>query len=192
MKKIVFATHNPNKLSEIQDMLSGKYEVLSLTDINCHEDIPETGTTLEENAKIKAKHVFDNYGFDCFADDTGLIVEALNGEPGVYSARYAGPEKSSDDNMNLLLEKLRDKDNRKAYFETVVCLIESGEIKLFRGQAHGTIIPEKNGEGGFGYDPIFLPEGHKETFAQMNKMTKNEVSHRGKAVRSLIEYLDKQ
>lgn len=191
--KIVFATNNKNKLAEIRDMLGDKIEVMSLADINCHEDIPETADTLEENALQKARYVFDKYGMSCFADDTGLEVDALGGEPGVYSARYAGGEgHDSEANMAKLMQKLGDNDNRKARFRTVIALITgSGDdvVKLFEGVAEGDIIREKRGGEGFGYDPIFRPEGYDKTFAELGHEIKNKISHRARAVQKLVEYL---
>lgn len=191
--KIVFATNNKNKLAEIRDMLGDKIEVMSLADINCHEDIPETADTLEGNALQKARYVFDKYGMSCFADDTGLEVDALGGEPGVYSARYAGGEgHDSEANMAKLMQKLGDNDNRKARFRTVIALITgSGDagVKLFEGVAEGDIIREKRGGEGFGYDPIFRPEGYYKTFAELGHEIKNKISHRARAVQKLVEYL---
>lgn len=191
--KIVFATNNKNKLAEIRDMLGDKIEVMSLADINCHEDIPETADTLEGNALQKARYVFDKYGMSCFADDTGLEVDALGGEPGVYSARYAGGEgHDSEANMAKLMQKLGDNDNRKARFRTVIALITgNGDdgVKLFEGVAEGDIIREKRGGEGFGYDPIFRPEGYDKTFAELGHEIKNKISHRARAVQKLVEYL---
>lgn len=191
--KIVFATNNKNKLAEIREMLGDKIEVMSLADINCHEDIPETSDTLEGNALQKAHYVYDKYGMSCFADDTGLEVDALGGEPGVYSARYAGGEgHDCEANMAKLMDKLGDNDNRKARFRTVIALITgSGEddVKLFEGVAEGDIIREKRGGEGFGYDPIFRPEGYDKTFAELGHEIKNKISHRAKAVQKLVEYL---
>lgn len=191
--KIVFATNNKNKLAEIRDMLGDKIEVMSLADINCHEDIPETADTLEGNALQKARYVFDKYGMSCFADDTGLEVDALGGEPGVYSARYAGGEgHDSEANMAKLMQKLGDNDNRKARFRTVIALItSSGDdgVKMFEGVAEGDIIREKRGGEGFGYDPIFRPEGYDKTFAELGHEIKNKISHRARAVQKLVEYL---
>lgn len=191
--KIVFATNNKNKLAEIRDMLGDKIEVMSLADINCHEDIPETADTLEGNALQKARYVFDKYGMSCFADDTGLEVDALGGEPGVYSARYAGGEgHDSEANMAKLMQKLGDNDNRKARFRTVIALITGSSddgVKLFEGVAEGDIIREKRGGEGFGYDPIFRPEGYDKTFAELGHEIKNKISHRARAVQKLVEYL---
>lgn len=191
--KIVFATNNKNKLAEIREMLGDKIEVMSLADINCHEDIPETSDTLEGNALQKAHYVYDKYGMSCFADDTGLEVDALGGEPGVYSARYAGGEgHDSEANMAKLMDKLGDNDNRKARFRTVIALITGNgedDVKLFEGVAEGDIIREKRGREGFGYDPIFRPEGYDKTFAELGHEIKNKISHRAKAVQKLVEYL---
>lgn len=193
--KIVFATNNKNKLAEIREMLGDKIEVMSLADINCHEDIPETSDTLEGNALQKAHYVYDKYGMSCFADDTGLEVDALGGEPGVYSARYAGGEgHDSEANMAKLMDKLGDNDNRKARFRTVIALITGNgedDVKLFEGVAEGDIIREKRGGEGFGYDPIFRPEGYDKTFAELGHEIKNKISHRAKAVQKLVEYLKK-
>jgi len=188
--KLVFATNNPNKLSELQDLVPEGIEILSLKDINCNEELPETNPTLEGNALQKAKYVFDNYGFNCFADDTGLEIEALGGEPGVYSARYAGEDCKAEDNMQKVLTKLENKDNRNAKFRTVVALIIiNGEETLFEGECKGTITKTKSGVEGFGYDPIFTPEGYEITFAEMTKTEKGTISHRGQAVEKLVEFL---
>lgn len=169
-------------------MTEGKIEILSLKDIDCDDDIPETADTLEGNAIIKARWVKNRYGYDCFADDTGLEVEVLNGAPGVYSARYAGDGHDSQANMKLLLSNMMDKDNRKARFRTVVALIEGDDERLFEGIVNGFITNEPKGTSGFGYDPIFQPEGHDVTFAEMNAEEKNSISHRGRAVAKLIDY----
>jgi XTP/dITP diphosphohydrolase len=189
--KIVFATNNENKIKEIQSMLPQSIEIISLESIGCFEEIPETADTIEENAIMKANYVTDKYGFDCFADDTGLEVVSLNGEPGVYSARYAGEQRSSEDNMDKLLLNLEDKTDRKAQFKTVITLNLKGEQFLFTGIASGEITLEKNGNQGFGYDPIFRPENYQETFAQLSLETKNRISHRGKATQELIAFLNK-
>ena len=175
MKKLVFATNNAHKLEEIRAILGDKVEILSLNDINCHTDIPETAETLQGNAALKAQYIYDNYGLDCFADDTGLEVEALNGAPGIYSARY----------------EMQDKDNRKARFRTVICLIEGGKEHFFEGIVNGSIIRERKGGAGFGYDPVFMPDGYSETFAEMGNDEKNKISHRARAVQKLCEYLNK-
>lgn len=186
---IVFASNNSNKILEIQRMLPENIEICSLESIGCFEEIPETADTIEGNAIMKANYITQKYGYDCFADDTGLEVEALNGEPGVYSARYAGKQRSASDNMNLLLENLKDKTNRKAQFKTVIALNLRGEQYLFTGIAKGEITLEKSGNQGFGYDPIFKPEGYTQTFAQLSLDTKNEISHRGKATQELLSFL---
>ena len=187
--KLVFATNNSNKLSEIQSLVPKGIEILSLTDINCKEELPETKPNLKGNALQKAKYVFDNYGFNCFADDTGLEVDALDGEPGVYSARYAGEDCKAEDNMKKVLEKLEGKINRTSKFRTVIALIINGTEILFEGECEGEITKTKSGEEGFGYDPIFTPKGYDITFAEMNKTEKGNISHRGKAVEKLIEFL---
>ncbi|MBN2262254.1 MAG: non-canonical purine NTP diphosphatase [Prolixibacteraceae bacterium] len=189
--KLVFATNNQHKLTEVRSILGNKFEILSLADIGCNDDIPETAETLEGNASIKAWYVARNYGMNCFADDTGLEVEALDMRPGVYSARYAGSQKSSSDNMNKLLFELDKINNRKARFRTVISLIIDNEEKLFEGIVDGNIISEKLGDEGFGYDPLFKPLGYEQTFAQMDIDEKNKISHRGRAVEKLIAYLQK-
>lgn len=190
MKKLVFATNNAHKLEEIRAILGDKVEILSLNDIDCHADIPETADTLQGNAALKAHYIYENYGLDCFADDTGLEVEALNGAPGIYSARYAGGEgHDSEANMKKLLSEMQDKENRKARFRTVICLIEGGKEHFFEGIVNGSIIRERKGGAGFGYDPIFMPDGYSETFAEMGNDEKNKISHRARAVQKLCEYL---
>ena len=189
--KLVFASSNKNKIFEIQSMLPETIQILSLEDIGCMEEIPETADTIEGNAILKANYVTSKYGYDCFADDTGLEVAALNGEPGVFSARYAGEQRNSDDNMNKLLDNLSDKNNRKAQFKTVIALNINGKQELFTGIAEGEITLEKTGTKGFGYDPIFQPIGYKETFAELSLEIKNEISHRGKATQKLINFLKK-
>lgn len=188
--KIVFATNNQNKIKEIQSILPPSIEIISLESIGCYEDIPETAATIKGNAILKANYVTQKYGYDCFADDTGLEVDALNGEPGVFSARYAGEQKSAEDNMDKLLLNLNNEANRNAHFKTVIALNLKGEQYLFTGIASGTITLEKNGNQGFGYDPIFRPEGFQETFAQLSLETKNAISHRGKATQELIAFLN--
>lgn len=191
IKKLVFATNNAHKLDEIRAILGDKIEVLSLKDINCDADIPETADTLEGNAALKAEYIYKNYGLGCFADDTGLEVEALGGAPGVYSARYAGGDgHDSEANMRKLLKELDGKQNRKAQFRTAICLIEQGEEHLFEGIVKGSIIEQKRGASGFGYDPVFMPEGYEETFAEMGNAEKNKISHRARAVEKLCEYLN--
>ena len=187
--KIVFATNNAHKLSEVRAVLGEECELVTLREVGIFEDIPETGTTLEENASQKAHYVYDRTGLDCFADDTGLEVEALDGRPGVRSARYAGEECCSEANMQKLLHNLTGKSNRNAQFRTVIALIIRGEEKLFNGIVKGTIATEKKGDSGFGYDPIFIPEGHSESFAQMSSEMKNSMSHRFRATQQLGDYL---
>lgn len=190
MRKLVFATNNAHKLDEVRQILQGKCEVLSLQDIGCDVDIPETATTLEGNARIKARYVYEHYGYDCFADDTGLEVEALKGAPGVYSARYAGGEgHNSEANMQKLLTEMVNIKNRSAQFRTVICLIEQGEEHLFEGVVKGHILEARRGDQGFGYDPIFSPEDSGRSFAEMSGAEKNRISHRGRAVEALCAYL---
>ena len=189
MKELVFATHNAHKLEELQAILK-EYKILGLNDINCHEEIIEDSDTLDGNAKIKANYVTDNYSIDCFADDTGLEVDALNGAPGVYSARYAGEGCSYQDNVNKLLEALKNVENRKARFRTVIALNLNGKQYTFEGKVEGVITKEQHGEKGFGYDPIFLPDGFEQTFAEMPMNVKNTISHRGKATQKLVEFLN--
>lgn len=188
--EIIFATQNGNKAKEIQALLPNSIKVKTLKDIGCHEDIPETATTLEGNALLKAKYVDENFGVNVFADDTGLEIEALNGEPGVYSARYAGPACDAEANMDLVLQKLAGVSNRKAQFRTVISLILDGETHQFTGLVEGEIRHSKSGIAGFGYDPIFQPNGHAVTFSEMSMEEKNKISHRGIAIRSLIEFLN--
>ena len=187
--QLVFASNNKNKIAEIQQLLLPSIQILSLEEIGCFEEIPETADTIEGNAILKANYVTQNYDYDCFADDTGLEVEALNGDPGVYSARYAGDQKDSNDNMNKLLAHLKGESNRNAQFKTVITLNKDGKQILFTGIAKGKITEEKLGEKGFGYDPIFQPEGYTETFAQLSSEIKNKISHRGKATQLLITFL---
>lgn len=187
--KLVFATNNLNKLKEVQEMLPESIELLSLKDIGCFEDIEETATTLEGNAKIKANHITENYQYNCFADDTGLEVEALNGDPGVYSARYAGEPVNAENNMQKLLDNLKGTSNREAQFRTSICLNLEGKQFLFDGICKGQILTERKGEKGFGYDPIFQPEGYESSFAQMSSIEKNKISHRGLAIEKLIDFL---
>ena len=189
--KIVFATNNQHKLSEIRNILGNRFEVVSLEDIGCHKDIPENGQTLNENALIKAKYVYDTYHLNCFSDDTGLEVDALGGAPGVYSARYAGGVgHDSDANMKKLLHELENKDNRKARFRTVIALIIDGKVKTFEGIVNGEIIKERRGGEGFGYDPVFQPEGYDKTFAELGVDVKNQISHRARASKKLADYLN--
>lgn len=187
--QLVFATQNPDKLEEIQLLLPATISLLSLTDIGCKEDIPETELTLEGNALIKAAHVYTHYGYDCFADDTGLLVEALHGAPGVRSARYAGKPGDSGANINKLLMALGGIQNRNAYFATVIALRTKNDVKLFRGISEGEITLEQRGESGFGYDPVFRPRGYSETFAELPVSVKNSISHRGRAFKKLLHYL---
>ena len=191
MNKIVFATNNEHKLREIRAIIHDGTEVLSLADIGCHADIPETADTLEGNALIKAHFVYDNYGYDCFADDTGLEVEALDGAPGVHTARYAGDNQDSQANMRKLLQEMKGKDNRNARFRTAIALIQGGEEHLFSGEVSGTITTEPLGNKGFGYDPVFIPEDTGLTFAQLGEDVKNHISHRARAVAKLTEFLNK-
>lgn len=187
--QLVFASNNKNKIQELQSMLPETITIVSLESIGCFEDIPETADTIEGNAIQKANYVTEKFGYDCFADDTGLEVDALNGEPGVFSARYAGEQRNADDNMNKLLVALLDKNNRRAQFKTVIALNLNGKQHLFTGIAKGKITLEKIGNQGFGYDPIFQPEGFSETFAQLSLDIKNKISHRGKATQQLITFL---
>ena len=187
--QLVFASNNPNKIKEIQQLLTNSIQILSLESIGCYEEIPETADSIEGNAILKANYITQNYGYNCFADDTGLEVDSLDGEPGVYSARYAGEQKDANDNMNKLLENLLDKENRKAQFKTVVALNLNGKQFLFTGICKGEITLEKSGNQGFGYDPIFRPEGFNETFAELSMDIKNQISHRGKATKKLIDFL---
>ncbi len=187
--QLVFASNNKNKITEIQSILPETIKILSLEDIGCYEEIPETADTIEGNAILKANYVSEKYGFDCFADDTGLEVDALNGVPGVYSARYAGEQRDADDNMNKLLAALKDSSNRKAQFKTVIALNINGKQELFTGIVRGEITLEKFGNKGFGYDPIFQPEEYQETFAQLPLEIKNKIGHRGKATQLLIAFL---
>ncbi|MFN3754944.1 non-canonical purine NTP diphosphatase [Flavobacterium sp.] len=187
--KLVFASNNKNKIKEIELLLPESITLLSLEDIGCFEDIPETANTIEGNAMLKANYVTENFGYNCFADDTGLEVEVLNGEPGVYSARYAGEQKDANDNMDKLLDNLKDKSNRKANFKTVICLNLNGEQYLFTGIINGKIIEEKIGTNGFGYDPIFVADGHTKTFAELTLEEKSVISHRGLAVKQLVGFL---
>lgn len=192
LMKLVFATNNLNKLKEVQALLPSTITLLSLKDINCNEDIPETQTTIKGNAIQKAKYVKEHYGYDCFADDTGLEVKSLNGAPGVYSARYAGEQRDANDNMNKLLNELETKNDRTAQFKTVIALQLNDELKTFTGICKGKITKEKLGSEGFGYDPIFLPNNYDKTFAEMDLELKNRIGHRGKAVNQLVKFLLQQ
>lgn len=187
--ELVFATNNQHKLQELQAILGNEIKLLSLKDINCLEEIPEEQPTLEGNARQKSFYVFDKFGYNCFADDTGLEIDALGGEPGVYSARYAGADKDAEANMKKVLENLTKINNRKARFRTVISLIINGEEKQFEGAVEGEILTERKGGAGFGYDPIFQPEGLKCSFAEMELADKNKISHRGRAVQKLVNYL---
>lgn len=196
MKTLVLASNNAHKLQEIRAILEGMYEVKSLKEIGCNDDIPETGITFAENALQKAQYIKDHYGYDCFADDSGLQVEALNNEPGVYSARYAvmngkEPLPTKDEaNMDLLLERLADKENKKACFRTSIALVMGGETHFFDGVVEGHVISEKRGSEGFGYDPIFVPEGYDQTFAELGSDIKNGISHRARAMAKLVDFLN--
>jgi len=190
MKEIVFATHNANKIKEIQAQLIGSYKLIGLTELGLHEDIPETADTFEGNALLKAQYVWEKCGISCFADDSGLEVEALGGEPGVYSARYAGLKKNDNDNIDLLLKNLEGISNLNAQFHTVITLILNGEVYHFEGIIKGKITREKRGNHGFGYDPIFIPDGYDQTFAEMPLSEKNKISHRARAVMKLTEFLN--
>lgn len=190
--KLVFATNNKHKLEEVKDLLPKDIDVLTLNEIKCYEEIEETAETLEGNAKIKSDHVKTHYGFDCFADDTGLEVEALNGAPGVYSARYAGEEATFDDNVQKLLKAMKGMSNRNARFRTVISLYVNGNQLFFEGICDGTIEESPSGKAGFGYDPVFKPNGYDVTFAEMDLHEKSEISHRGLAVKKLVAYLKGQ
>jgi len=187
--ELVFATNNLHKLEEVQSLLGNRIKLLSLKEIGCHEEIPEDFETLKENAAQKANFIFDKYKINCFADDTGLEIDALNGEPGVYSARYAGEPCTFDDNMNKVLEKMQGIESRKACFKTVIALILDGKEYYFEGKVNGEILTEKVGLDGFGYDPIFKPEGYDLSFAQMSLDEKNKISHRARATMKLVEFL---
>lgn len=187
--KLIFATQNQHKAKEIQALLPSEFEVLTLNDINITEDIPETSDTLEGNASQKSHYILHHFSMDCFSDDTGLEIPALNNEPGVYSARYAGPAKNADDNMNLVLSKLKGKRDRSAQFRTVISLMLNGKEHLFEGIVKGRIIEEKRGTDGFGYDPIFVPEDQDKTFAELSMNEKNKMSHRARAFEKMIHFL---
>lgn len=189
--QLVFATNNPNKLKEVQSLMPNNINLLNLSDIGCDEDIPETQNTIEGNAIQKAEYLKKKYGYDCFADDTGLEVEALNGEPGVYSARYAGEQRNADDNMDKLLVSLKNHQNRKAQFKTVIALHLNGTLHSFTGICEGEITMTKKGNSGFGYDPIFRANGYEQTFAEISMEEKNRIGHRGKAVNQLVAFLSK-
>ena len=192
MKKIVFATNNAYKLKELRQMIGDRYEVLGLADIDCHEDIPETADTIDGNAQMKARYVKEHYGYDCFSDDTGLEIDALGGEPGVHSARYAGPSHDSEANIDKVLTKLNGVAQRTARFRTAIALLQGDQLHMFHGQVEGVILTERHGTGGFGYDSIFQPvEGDGSTFAEMSPEQKNRISHRGRAVASLVDFLNR-
>ena len=190
MKQIVFSTHNENKLKEIKKILSDKFKILGLSDLNCDDEIIESGKTLAQNADIKASYINKLYNIDCFADDTGLEINSLNGEPGVYSARYAGDECSSEKNIEKVLNSLSNKKCRKAVFKTVICLVFNNEKYFFEGKVYGSISPKIMGKQGFGYDPIFIPDGFNKTFSQMSIDEKNRISHRAIAVEKLSKFLN--
>ncbi len=192
MRKIVFATGNPNKVREVNEVLPDTMTIIGLKDIGCTEELPETNPTLEGNALQKARYVYENFGQDCFAEDTGLFVDALNGEPGVYTARYAGENCTPDDNIDLLLKNLDGENKRTARFRTIIALILNGEEFLFEGVAEGGISRGRQGNGGFGYDPVFIPEGFQTSFAEMTAEAKNVISHRAKAVKKLIAFFENQ
>ena len=189
MKKIVFATNNAHKLQEVSEILEDKIQIMNLKDIHCEEEIPETSDTIEGNAYQKANYIYEHYHVDCFADDTGLEVEALNGAPGVYSARYAGPQHNSKDNIRKLLTDMQDIENRNAQFRTAIVLILDGKMHLFEGTIKGTIIRSERGSGGFGYDSIFVPDGFEKTFAELGEEIKNKISHRAIATKKLVKFL---
>ncbi len=189
MLQLVFATHNNNKLVEIQQQLGNAFVLKSLSDINCNTDIEETGCTFAENASIKAQYIATNYGVNCFADDSGLCVHALDNAPGVYSARYAGSHKNDDDNMNKLLLALANSTDRTAHFKTVISFVLNNKLYLFEGEIHGTITTQKLGTNGFGYDPLFIPNGYQQTFAELDSSVKNTISHRAIAFKQLITFL---
>ncbi len=192
MTELCFATNNRHKIAEVSQMLEGKYKLLSLEDIGCHKELAEDQDTLEGNSRQKAQHVWENYKVNCFADDTGLEVEALGGAPGVYSARYAGPQRSDADNIQKLLQSLQGNENRKARFRTSITLYLGGQEYQFEGIVNGTIAQNWQGDKGFGYDPVFIPEGYDQTFAQMSAAEKNAISHRGRAIQKLVNFLRTQ
>jgi XTP/dITP diphosphohydrolase len=189
---LVFATHNPNKAKEVEQILGGLYQIKTLNDIGCTEEIAETADSLEGNALLKARYVLENYGLPCFSEDTGLEVEALDGAPGVHTARYAGESRDPEANISLLLHNLSDKSTRRAQFRTIIALVSPEGELLLEGICKGEIATEKRGVGGFGYDPVFVPEGHEETFAQLGDAVKNKISHRGRATQKLIEHLQSE
>lgn len=189
MKKIVFATNNAHKLQEVSEILEDKIQIMNLKDIHCEEEIPETSDSIEGNAYQKANYIYEHYHVDCFADDTGLEVEALNGAPGVYSARYAGPQHNSKDNIRKLLTDMQDIENRNAQFRTAIVLVLDGKMHLFEGTIKGTIIRSERGSGGFGYDSVFVPDGFEKTFAELGEEIKNKISHRAIATKKLVKFL---
>lgn len=189
MTELIFATNNLHKLNELSKLAGDNFHLLSLNDINCTDDIPETADTLEGNAALKARFIWEKFEKNCFADDTGLEVEALNGQPGVYSARYAGEDQNSEANLSKLLQDMVCVTNRKARFRTVICLILNGKESYFEGIVNGVLLAERHGEEGFGYDPIFVPEGYDQTFAEMDMGLKNSMSHRGRATEKLLQFL---
>ena len=189
MKKLVFATNNAHKLEEVKAILEPEYQIVSLKELGCFDDIPETEKTLDGNALLKARYIFDKYGVDCFADDTGLEVKALNGEPGVYSARYAGEDNNAQENMKKLLKNMTGVESREACFRTVIALIESGEVRFFEGRIEGKIAEKPKGTACFGYDPVFVPDGYQLSFAELGLEEKNKISHRALAVEKLTKYL---
>ncbi len=188
--KILFATNNKHKVNELRQILPPRFELVTMADLNCYDDVEETGSTLEENALIKARYLYSRFGISCFADDTGLEIQALNGAPGVFSARYAGENKDSRENVALVLRELNGESNRKARFRTVIALIIDGQEHLFEGTVNGKISTEAKGGSGFGYDPIFVPEGYELSFAEMDADTKNSISHRKLATDELVKFLD--
>ncbi len=192
MKEIVFATNNEHKLQELREMVGHLFKIMSLAEIGCHDDIAETAPNIEGNAELKARYIKEHYGYDCFSDDTGLEIDALDGEPGVYSARYAGPAKDSVENMKKVLREMEGISDRKACFRTVIALIQGKEEHLFEGRVDGKILTAQQGEAGFGYDPIFQPEGFDLSFAEMPMDEKNKISHRGRAIQQLIAFLKEQ
>jgi len=192
MNQLVFATNNKHKLEEVSEKIKGNFELLSLTDIGCFDEIEENGLTFHENASIKSKYIFNKYHLNCFGDDSGLEIDALNGEPGIYSARYAGKYGDHEANLNKVLDQLKDNSNRQARFKTVISLIWEGEEYFFEGTIEGIIEKTRTGDQGFGYDPIFKPNGHDKTFAQMSLDEKNQISHRALAVERLVDFLKKQ
>lgn len=189
MKNLVFATNNQHKLVEVKAILEPDFKILSLSDLNCNDEIPETANTLEGNALLKARHIYDKFGLDCFADDTGLEIETLGGEPSVFSARYAGEENDATKNMNKVLNLMVNKENRNACFRTVIALIQGNDIMYFEGKINGRISHQPVGESGFGYDPIFIPDGYDKSFAQLSSAEKNTISHRALAINKLIKHL---